>query len=467
VNTVGSAAGKIGNGRDFESSNGNEHLTIANNASIQVGDINFHLSAWVKKESDGVFAPTIFQKGDTGGNEQFWLVDDTTRVVFFASNNGTSGTAVNGTSFGALSTGVFYFVESWHSATANEIGVRVNTVSNTASHSTGVAVKTVPLNIGWNRVAGSGAWIWDGVIDEARLSKALRSADWAKFEYRNIVESDHELGFGSEQEYTTSFTATAGIGESSGAGLALSVAAGFVNGCGLGDSSGEGQSADCGAGAGFAPGIGEASGSGFNPDQTRGQVLQPGIVSGTGEGFSPLLQSGLDGLTAGLGEGSGEGLQATVQAGQTVTLTAGIGDAAGEGLTATLAAGSSLVASLGDGSGAGLSPTLAVGIALQAGVAGATGEGLAASITAGGSFTGSAGIGDASGTGLGSSVVLGFVLGCGLDDGAGSGLLGSIAHGCIHTPGPGEGSGAGLPVVLDSGPIFRPWWVTNYNVLLN
>ncbi|MBN2182560.1 MAG: DUF2341 domain-containing protein [Sedimentisphaerales bacterium] len=46
----------------------------------------------------------------------------------------------------------------------------------------------------------SGDANWDGLIDEVRVSNTNRSADWLKFEYRNIAEADNELTFSSEEE---------------------------------------------------------------------------------------------------------------------------------------------------------------------------------------------------------------------------------------------------------------------------
>lgn len=42
-----------------------------------------------------------------------------------------------------------------------------------------------------------------GKISEFRVSNTAKSADWLKFEYRNIAESDNEISFGS-QEYSAS-----------------------------------------------------------------------------------------------------------------------------------------------------------------------------------------------------------------------------------------------------------------------
>ena len=47
-------------------------------------------------------------------------------------------------------------------------------------------------------ISGDGAW--DGLIDEVRISSTNRSADWIKFEYRNIAETDNELTWAAEEE---------------------------------------------------------------------------------------------------------------------------------------------------------------------------------------------------------------------------------------------------------------------------
>ena len=47
-------------------------------------------------------------------------------------------------------------------------------------------------------ISGDGAW--DGLIDEVRISSISRSADWIKFEYRNMAEADNELTWAAEEE---------------------------------------------------------------------------------------------------------------------------------------------------------------------------------------------------------------------------------------------------------------------------
>jgi len=47
-------------------------------------------------------------------------------------------------------------------------------------------------------ISGDGAW--DGLIDEVRISSTNRSADWIKFEYRNMAEADNELTWAAEEE---------------------------------------------------------------------------------------------------------------------------------------------------------------------------------------------------------------------------------------------------------------------------
>ncbi len=47
---------------------------------------------------------------------------------------------------------------------------------------------------------GNSAYEWVGDVDEVRLYKETLSADWIKFEYRNIAEADNELTWAAEED---------------------------------------------------------------------------------------------------------------------------------------------------------------------------------------------------------------------------------------------------------------------------
>lgn len=47
-----------------------------------------------------------------------------------------------------------------------------------------------------------GSAIFEGLIDEVRISNTARSADWIKFEYYNVTQADYELTWGAEETET-------------------------------------------------------------------------------------------------------------------------------------------------------------------------------------------------------------------------------------------------------------------------
>ena len=46
--SIGTAAGKIGSARDLESSGSDQYFSLADNASLSTGDIDFSVAGWVK-----------------------------------------------------------------------------------------------------------------------------------------------------------------------------------------------------------------------------------------------------------------------------------------------------------------------------------------------------------------------------------------------------------------------------------
>jgi hypothetical protein len=40
---------------------------------------------------------------------------------------------------------------------------------------------------------------FDGILDEFRISKTLRSPSWIHFDYHNMFEADHEITIGAHE----------------------------------------------------------------------------------------------------------------------------------------------------------------------------------------------------------------------------------------------------------------------------
>lgn len=164
-NNTSVTTGKKGNARDFESSSSN-YLSRTSNTSLQTGDIDFTLSAWINPETLG--GNIVSKWLDTGSNFEYVLYIISNRIELAVSSNGVSFATVRATTFGDLSISTWYHVTGWHDATNNIIGVSVNAVETTASYSSGVKAGSADFRIGNDdrEVA-----YFDGLIDEVSFWK--------------------------------------------------------------------------------------------------------------------------------------------------------------------------------------------------------------------------------------------------------------------------------------------------------
>lgn len=176
-NTVESGTGIISGARNFRTGF-NEWFSKASNSSLQTGDIDFSISAWVKLTSLSTNA-TIIQKGDqtTNANMEYCLymgASNTFRFDVFQSPS----TVVTANSGVTGSTATWYHLVAWHDSVNNEIGIVVNDGTPvTTSTSGGVNTNTVNLNIAvWFPTYGF--FFTDGLIDEVGFWKrVLTSGD--------------------------------------------------------------------------------------------------------------------------------------------------------------------------------------------------------------------------------------------------------------------------------------------------
>lgn len=146
-NTVASIGGKLSNSALFVKAN-SERLTIADSATLSVGDIDFYLSCWVYPTDDDGATHCVLSKGGGSGDRAFALQLDwaDNRFEFTVWNSSNVSTVVNSSVTTSVNT--WYFVECWHNAATNQIGVSVNTTSTTASHTTGVKDDTSQFTVG-------------------------------------------------------------------------------------------------------------------------------------------------------------------------------------------------------------------------------------------------------------------------------------------------------------------------------
>ena len=145
-----------------------EYFEVTDHADVSHSDADYTWQAFVKLASTpGTNMHVVSKWNGSGGQDEIRLfINASSQASFQVSNNGTASTTVAATTFGALSTGVWYHLLAWHDATNDIIGISVNGTANTASHSTGIFDSTTNLVIG---ARSNAAQYFDGLI--ARVAK--------------------------------------------------------------------------------------------------------------------------------------------------------------------------------------------------------------------------------------------------------------------------------------------------------
>lgn len=175
--TVTQATGKISDAAQFTAAN-SEYLSLADNAALSVGDIDFTFACWVYLDSVGF--RTVLSKESSSGTREYILWYDSTGAVATnrfhwqvqdaAANSG----GVTANNFGAASTGTWYFIVCWHDSVNNQVGISVNNgTPDTASYSNGSFDSGTDFNIGRE---ANGSRYWDGRIDEVGFWKRVLTA---------------------------------------------------------------------------------------------------------------------------------------------------------------------------------------------------------------------------------------------------------------------------------------------------
>lgn len=159
-----------------------EFLSIADNTALSMGDIDMSGGTWVYLDSTPASGATmgILGKWSAGNLEYLLQVDNTggtIRFQFLVRNTAdTTTTTVTATTFGTPSTATFYFVQFYHDATANTIGIAVNDGAfNTTSTAGGVRDGTAAFEIGRHTASN----YLNGRVDATFLTKrTLTAAEW-------------------------------------------------------------------------------------------------------------------------------------------------------------------------------------------------------------------------------------------------------------------------------------------------
>lgn len=172
-NTVTSNPGKINLAGQFTKAN-SEYLSIASNATLQTGNVDFTFACWVYADSTPLV--DILSKWKDVNNREYILIQNGAVVYqFYVSQNGTTQSdVVSATNYGPPQVNTWAYIIIWHDSGANTINIQVdNGVPNSAAYAVGVHIDTAAFCIG-NRDAG--ARHYDGRIDEVGFWKRVLTA---------------------------------------------------------------------------------------------------------------------------------------------------------------------------------------------------------------------------------------------------------------------------------------------------
>lgn len=183
-NTVTSAAGQVGSSRQFTLAN-SEYLSIASNASLQAGDIDFTISAWINATTFAASGNAVVAKqsnnGDTG--IEYILFVDNSNTAYLAVRIAGSTKLVTK---GGLTTGTWFHLIAWHDSIANTINIQVNdgTLASVATTASLVSVTTAEFRIGARALVGNEIY-FNGQIDDVKFWKRVLTIAERTEDYQN------------------------------------------------------------------------------------------------------------------------------------------------------------------------------------------------------------------------------------------------------------------------------------------
>lgn len=176
-NTTLSAAGKVGNAASFVALS-LQSLSIANNATLQMGDIDFTISVWVWLDSKTIDR-TLISKGTSSASvgAEFWMdykqVTDRFRFVI-GDAAGVAYTLADSSALGSPALSTWYHVIGWHDSAADTVNLQINGGTPTSTATSG---RVVPSTTGALRLGSlMGALYMDGRLDEAGIYKRVLTA---------------------------------------------------------------------------------------------------------------------------------------------------------------------------------------------------------------------------------------------------------------------------------------------------
>jgi hypothetical protein len=167
VNTPTSNPGKIGDAVQLTKTD-NDYLTLADNADMSTGNINFSGIVWVYLDSKPASLMVIASKDGVTTTTREWLLYWDNTVDRFKFQTGRSGSTttdpVTATTFGAPSLSTWYMIAFGHNADTGQVWISVNDGAvDYASRTTGPPDGNSAFRIG--ELGNTAGLCWNGRID--------------------------------------------------------------------------------------------------------------------------------------------------------------------------------------------------------------------------------------------------------------------------------------------------------------
>lgn len=198
------ATGKVGQGQDFDDSD--VHSAYINCGNFLDSAANVTIEAILNPESCDA-DDDIVTKGKHAGSEPLviWRDETTTdhlAVIITDDNTDTTGVIYSNYDFG--SSGYIHTAITFQGGNATGLRAYFNGVEDTGSDFPAdvstvneIASSADSIVIGDAGIADAGNKVFDGIIDEVRISTSVRNAAWIKATYNSLW--DALLTYGSEE----------------------------------------------------------------------------------------------------------------------------------------------------------------------------------------------------------------------------------------------------------------------------
>lgn len=168
VNTVGQAAGKVGNAASFVAGN-EESLSLADNAALSMGNLDFTIAGWVW--FDTLASTGLAGKWASGSLEYIVYFDGANLRLHVSSSGADNFSAVNSA---IIAASTWYFFVAWHDAAADTLNLSVNNNAPASiAHTLGVHNGGAGFHLGRNE---EGVSYLDGRLDSVSVWKRVLAA---------------------------------------------------------------------------------------------------------------------------------------------------------------------------------------------------------------------------------------------------------------------------------------------------